>query len=108
MKDVLRSTVMDNGGQYVVVDLVQLMLTLSVNNLDMIPILIIVYHSCKDLAINTVLLISLFRSGNSHQPIWSANMNSASSDMCFGRSNICPATSVTSCTHSSDVAVECS
>ena len=35
MKDVWRSTVMDSGGQYVVMDLTVLMLPPSVDNLDM-------------------------------------------------------------------------
>ena len=35
-------------------------------------------------------------------------MSSSSSDTCYGTSNSCPPTSVTSCTHSEDVTVECS
>ena len=35
-------------------------------------------------------------------------MSSSSSDTCYGTSNSCPLTSITSCTHSEDVTVECS
>ena len=35
-------------------------------------------------------------------------MSSSSSDTCYGTRNSCPSTSVTSCTHSEDVTVECS
>ena len=55
--------------------------------------------------------MSLFhynRSGSSSQPIWSTNMSSSSSDTCYGTRNSCPSTSVTSCTHSEDITVECS
>ena len=49
-----------------------------------------------------------YRPGNSSQPIWLTNMNSYSSDKCIIYSNTCPSTSVTSCTHSEDITVECS
>ena len=45
---------------------------------------------------------------NTSQPIWSTNMYSLSSDVCYGTRNDCPATSVTSCSHLNDVFLECS
>ena len=58
----------------------------------------------------TVITVSYLscRSDNSSQPIWSTNMYSLSTDTCFGTRNTCPLTSVSSCTHSNDVTVECS
>ena len=53
-------------------------------------------------------IFTLFRPGSSNQPIWSTYMFSSYYDTCYGTSNSCPSTSVTSCTHSEDVAVECS
>ena len=41
-------------------------------------------------------------------PIWSTNMYSTSSQYCYGSSNSCPATWISSCVHSEDVTVECS
>uniref|UniRef100_A0A1X7SXN5 SRCR domain-containing protein n=1 Tax=Amphimedon queenslandica TaxID=400682 RepID=A0A1X7SXN5_AMPQE len=46
--------------------------------------------------------------GNTSQPIWSTNMYSTSYATCFGSSNSCPSSSITSCSHSSDVSVTCS
>uniref|UniRef100_A0A1X7TU93 SRCR domain-containing protein n=1 Tax=Amphimedon queenslandica TaxID=400682 RepID=A0A1X7TU93_AMPQE len=45
--------------------------------------------------------------GNTSQPIWSTNMYSTSYATCFGSSNSCPSSSITSCSHSSDVSVTC-
>ena len=41
-------------------------------------------------------------------PIWSTYMYSTSSQYCYGSSNSCPATWISSCVHSEDVTVECS
>ena len=41
-------------------------------------------------------------------PIWSTYMTSTSSQYCYGSSNSCPVTSISTCTHSKDVTVECS
>ena len=49
-----------------------------------------------------------YRSGNSGQPIWGTNMFSSSTDKCYSRRNSCPSTSVTSCSHSEDITIECS
>ena len=35
-------------------------------------------------------------------------MSSKSSDKCYGTSNACPTSSVTSCTHSKDITIACS
>ena len=53
-------------------------------------------------------MIYYYRPGSSSQPIWLTNMNSYYSDKCIVYSNTCPLTSVTSCTHSEDITVECS
>ena len=47
------------------------------------------------------------RAGSSTQPIWSTHMYSTSSHRCYGTDNTCPSSTVTSCTHSEDVTVEC-
>ena len=47
MKDVLRSIAMDSGEQYVIMDLVLLMLKLSVNNWDIIIIIDMITYVCK-------------------------------------------------------------
>ena len=46
MKDVWRFIVMDSGEQYAVLGLVQLMLTLSASNWDMIPTTQYIIHHC--------------------------------------------------------------
>ena len=53
------------------------------------------------------LLYHYNRSGSSSQPIWSTYMSSSSSDKCYGTRNSCPSSSVSSCSHSEDVTVEC-
>ena len=47
------------------------------------------------------------RSGSSTQPIWRTYMYSTSSHRCYGTGNTCPSSTVTSCTHSEDVTVQC-
>uniref|UniRef100_A0A1X7UFK0 SRCR domain-containing protein n=1 Tax=Amphimedon queenslandica TaxID=400682 RepID=A0A1X7UFK0_AMPQE len=44
---------------------------------------------------------------NSSQPIWGNNMRSTVNEQCYGASNSCPGSSVSTCSHSSDVALEC-
>ena len=40
-------------------------------------------------------------------PIWMSEMKSTSTDYCLVTSNTCPRSSVTDCTHSMDISVEC-
>ena len=109
MKDVWRFIVMDSGGQYAVLDLALLMLTLSASNWVMIPT---TQYSIHHRTLSTVAMIwnflLLYRYSSSSQPIWSTNMYSTSSDRCFGSRNSCPSNSVTSCTHYNDVSIICS
>ena len=56
---------------------------------------------------HTLTHIYDYRSGNSSQPIWGTNMFSSSSDMCYNEQNSCPSTSVSNCSHSEDVTIEC-
>ena len=49
MKDVLRSTVMDSGEQYVIMELVILMYKLSVNNWDITITIDTISLTCKRL-----------------------------------------------------------
>ena len=44
----------------------------------------------------------------STQPIWSKYMCTTSFDRCYGTRNSCQPTSVTNCSHSEDVTIECS
>ncbi|XP_019856385.1 PREDICTED: deleted in malignant brain tumors 1 protein-like isoform X3 [Amphimedon queenslandica] len=63
---------------------------------------------CKQLGYDAYDSISYISSySNYSQPIWSVNMYSTSSDVCFGRSNSCPSSSVSSCTHYNDVSITC-
>ena len=54
------------------------------------------------------MLHNVFRPGSFSQPIWSTHMSSNSNDTCFGTSNSCPSSNVTSCSHYQDVTVGCS
>ena len=54
------------------------------------------------------MCVCLCRPGFHYTPIWLTDVKSASSDKCLIFRNTCPSTSVTSCTHSEDVTVECS
>ena len=120
MQDVLRSTVMDNGEQYVIMDLILLMLKLSVNNWDITITIIMIISICKSLSdvvfaiytffhlLSQLIWLFPYRPGGSSQLIWNTYMSSNSSDTCYGNSSYCPLTSVTSCSHSEDVTVECS
>ena len=47
MKDVWKFIVMDSGGQYAVLDSVQLMLTLSAGNWDMMLLQFLITHTSK-------------------------------------------------------------
>ena len=100
---------MDSGGQYAVLGLVQLMLTLSASNWDMIPTTqCSIHHRMLCTFDLFIIFLHLYRYSSSSQPIWSTNMHSTSSDRCFGSRNSCPSSSVTSCTHYNDVSVVCS
>ena len=50
----------------------------------------------------------MFRPAISSTPIWLTYVSSYSTDVCIGRSNSCPATSVSNCNHYEDVTIECS
>ena len=108
MKDAWRFIVMDSGGQYAVLDLAILMLTLSASNWDMTPTTQCSIHHRTLYIFDSYIILHLYRYSNSSQPIWSTNMYSTSSDRCFGSSNSCPSSSVTSCTHYNDVSLVCS
>ena len=99
---------MDSGGQYAVLGLAILMLTLSASNWDMIPTTQYSIHHRMLYISNLFNVLYLYRYSNSSQLIWSTNMYSTSSDRCFGSRNSCPSSSVTSCTHYNDVSVVCS
>ncbi|XP_019859785.1 PREDICTED: neurotrypsin-like [Amphimedon queenslandica] len=62
---------------------------------------------CRQLGYDSGLRIYDSLYGNISQPIWSTNMYSTSYATCFGSSNRCPSSSITSCSHSSDVSVTC-
>ena len=98
---------MDSGGQYAVLGLALLMLTLSASNWDMTPTTQCSIHRCMLCSI-FVHVYWAYRYSNSSQAIWSTNMYSTLSDRCFGSRNSCPSSSVTSCTHYNDVSVVCS
>ena len=109
MKDVWRFIVMDSGGQYAVLGLAILMLTLSASNWDMIPTTQYSIHHRTLCSFNLfIIFLHLYRYSNSSQSIWSTNMYSTSSDRCFGSRNSCPSSSVTSCNHYNDVSIVCS
>ena len=108
MKDVWRFIVMDSGGQYAVLGLAILMLTLSASNWDMIPTTQYSIHHRTLYIFDSYIILHLYRYSNSSRPIWSTNMYSTSSDRCFGSSNSCPSSSVTNCTHYNDVSIICS
>ena len=63
-------------------------------------------HSCVHKLLFNIAII-FCRSGNSTQPIWKTYMYSTSSHSCYGTGNTCPSSTVTSCTHSEDVTVQC-
>ena len=50
----------------------------------------------------------IFSDSNDSLPFWTSNMYSTAYDLCFKEHNNCPNTSVTSCSYSNSIAIQCS